>query len=187
MIRIERKGVIYTCDTVEEAERLGKLLEGKSEGLQGGCVDLEASADPVADEPAEGGLVFDLEASADPVADEPAEFAWTPEICWRFYKRLGEPQQKLLHILVEQDYVSDEFLREQLGITTNQQLAGLLSGISKQALAIGIPPRKIFKIESIRRVGSRQSLYFVDHQLAAIAKQTLDLRGGPEEVPRARP
>jgi hypothetical protein len=99
------------------------------------------------------------------------ETPWAPEIFIRFIDRLGPPQQKALAFLVSGGRVTDEDLRETVGAANNQALAGILSGISKQAAGLEIPARDIFRIENLRIGGKRQSIYIVADKFQAIASE----------------
>jgi len=140
-IKIQHGSVVYVVDTPEEAARLGALLDG-------------------------AGVIDTVQAAAD---DSEVEFTWTPEIFRAFIDHLGEPQRKALVQLTKRGKATDAYLRETLGVSDNQALGGFLSGISKQALALGIPARAVFKCENYRNAGKRRSLYFIDNQFQQIA------------------
>ena len=72
---------------------------------------------------------------------------WDAKLFWRFVDSLGKKQRQILTLLLN-DKCSDEELRDALDVETNQQLAGLLSGISKQAAAVGLSARDVYKIET---------------------------------------
>jgi hypothetical protein len=65
--------------------------------------------------------------------------------------------------------VTDEELRRALNVSGNQALAGVLSGISKQAAALNIPARAIFGFENLRNAGKRRSTYTVADKFLQIA------------------
>jgi len=138
-IKIQHRGVIYTVETPEEAARLGALLK-------------------------EPGVIDSIQATA-----EESEFAWTPEVFHEFMEHLGVPQRAALSALVERRRVSDSSLREVLGVSDNQALGGVLSGISKQAMALGIPARAVFRCENYRNAGKRRGVYLIDGQFHQIA------------------
>jgi hypothetical protein len=147
-IRIKFGNVVYLVDTPEEAVRIGSLLDGQGPKR-----------------PAKGrtGVIGGMMASADDAKE------WTPELFHQFIERLGDTQRAILSILVEHGQVSDQHLRERLNIPGNQALAGALSGISKQAVALGISARSVFTFENLRRAGKRQSLYAPAQQFRQIA------------------
>lgn len=65
--------------------------------------------------------------------DNPDTGGWTQEAYWRLIESLGPLQRTVLRRLAEEGSMTDEQLRRFLKLDTNQQLAGVLSGISKQA------------------------------------------------------
>jgi hypothetical protein len=96
--------------------------------------------------------------------------AWAPGLFLAFIERLGGPQRKALAFLTERGSATDEELREALGARGNQALAGILSGISKQAAALDIPARDIFRFENRRTAGKRHSTYAVADKFLRIAR-----------------
>ncbi len=108
-----------------------------------------------------------LEASIELDAQTP----WTPDAFISFIDRLGNPQRTALSLLVTRRRVTDAELRKAVHVTGNQALAGVLSGISKQAAALGIPARDIFSFENLRSAGKRRSTYTVADKFAEIASK----------------
>ena len=155
-IRIQHGNVTYIVDTPEESVKLGTLL-AQTEGL-------------VQTEEYRGTLVGDISASTSEEG-----MVWTPELFRRFMERLGESQITALTLLAQHRYVSDELLRTQLGVEDNQALAGILSGISKQAIALGMSPRSVFSFENLRKTGKRSSIYSVPNSLREIALKHMAL------------
>jgi hypothetical protein len=100
---------------------------------------------------------------------ELAETPWTSEVFWNFIERLGNPQKAALFLLVTRRRVTDEELRKHLKVSNNQALAGVLSGVSKQAAALDIPARSIFEFENLRTAGKRRSIYTVAEKFLRIA------------------
>jgi hypothetical protein len=95
---------------------------------------------------------------------------WTPDTFILFLERLGDMQKTALALLIEKRTVTDVELRDALKVSGNQALAGILSGISKQAAALDIPAREIFSFENMRSAGKRSSTYNVAEKFARIAK-----------------
>jgi hypothetical protein len=104
------------------------------------------------------------------VLDE-SKFAWTPHLFRALTHRLGEAQKLALALLVTKRSISDVDLRNALKVPGNQALAGVLSGISKQATALYIPPRAIFDFENFRLGGKRRSDYLVVDEFRKIAAE----------------
>ena len=59
----------------------------------------------------------------------------------------------MLALLVRQIRATDSQLREAVGVDTNQRLAGVLSGLSKQAATFNLPARAVFTIENESKSG----------------------------------
>jgi hypothetical protein len=146
-ITIHYGDLVLVADTPEEAARLAGLLQGIDTG---------------SDDDAGGHSIGEISAAAD------ESVAWTPELFEAFLRRLGDSQKTALAVLVTHQYVTDEHLRKELGVSGNQALAGVLSGISKQAAALGFSARNVFNFENFRKVGRRRSLYRVAEEFAEI-------------------
>ncbi len=86
---------------------------------------------------------------------------WNRENFWKFIDSLGEPQRQLLTQLVQRCKISDEEVREILGINTNIELGGILSGVSKKAAALNIPARAVYVIENESKSGETTKSYVV--------------------------
>ena len=104
-------------------------------------------------------------------AYDESKFKWTSDSFVALISRLGEAQKIALALLVTRRAISDGDLREALKLSGNQALAGVLSGISKQAAALYIPARAIFDFENFRVGGKRRSDYLVVDEFREIAAQ----------------
>ena len=104
-------------------------------------------------------------------AYDESKFSWTHERFQAFIERLGDAQKLALAMFVTKHSVTDEELRDALKVPGNQALAGVLSGISKQAVALFIPPRTIFDFENYRVRGKRSSEYLVTDAFRQIAAE----------------
>ena len=155
-IRFKHRGTTYVADTPQEAAETRELL-AKQDAL--------AAQNRVWAK--YGGKMDQIRAF---VAEE-AETHWTPEVFFIFIDRLGEPQQAALALLVTHRRVTDEELRKVLKVSGNQALAGVLSGISKQAAALSIDARDIFGFENLRNAGKRRSTYTVADKFLDIASR----------------
>ena len=60
-------------------------------------------------------------------------------------------------------------LREAVGVSANQQLAGVLSGVSKQAAALDLSARAVFTIENESKSGETTKTYVVSKHFLATA------------------
>ena len=77
--------------------------------------------------------------------------AWTRESFCRFIESIGELQKQVLALLVSNREQSDDALRKALKMNSNQALAGVLSGISKQSGILNISPRAVYTMKDERR------------------------------------
>jgi hypothetical protein len=71
--------------------------------------------------------------------------SWTAHQFVDFTGRLQFQQKKLLWYLKVVDEASDEELRSLLDLEDNRALAGTLSGLTKVANALEIPPARVYK------------------------------------------
>lgn len=80
---------------------------------------------------------------------------WTAQEFTEFTDRIRTTQRRLLGRLLEFGPASltDERLRADLGIVNNQALAGVLSGISKTALALNLEPARVYLSRTQYRKG----------------------------------
>jgi hypothetical protein len=159
-IKFKYRGEPFTADTPEEAVKTLALL--KQQDKEAKEAYQERAARYLGAKMEMGGslVAYGLDELTTP---------WTPEIFHSFMDRLGESQKAALAMLVTQHRVTDEELRQELGVSGNQALAGILSGISKQAAALGIPARAIFTLENFRNAGQRRSTYAVADKFLHIA------------------
>ena len=157
-ITFKYRGVSYTADTPQEAaETTARLKEQEAQSARKrGWSRFMSKYGSEAEQ-----LMSRM--------DEELESPWTPEVFQSFIDRLGPPQQAALAVLVTRRHVTDEELRKALKVSGNQALAGVLSGISKQAAALGIPARAIFGFENLRNAGKRRSTYSVADKFLQIA------------------
>jgi hypothetical protein len=140
--RVQFGDKIIECDTPEEARRLTLL-----------SVDVDTEV---------GEFL--------PGNKIPHHGPWTDILLDRFLHSLGADQKQILSILVTQSRVTAEELRKALNVKTNQALAGVISGISKQAAAIGVGARDVFGIENRRRSGVLSKSFFVADDFLKIAQ-----------------
>lgn len=91
-----------------------------------------------------------------------ADSPWTKEEFEKFTGRIRYPQRQVLAKLLEYGttaWLEDWKLRDVVGLTTNRELAGTLSGISKVALMFGIDPRRVFIQTNIYKHSKPQRVY----------------------------
>jgi hypothetical protein len=148
MVRVKHNGVEIECDTPAEAvEVLRHISDAQEDDAE---IELERS------------LVADVVGRSR---------RWQAKTFQEFVDALGETQQRILESLVKHMCASDEQLRELAGVTSNQQLAGILSGISKQAAAVGMPARSVFVIQNESKSGKVEKTYWVSPGFAHLARE----------------
>jgi hypothetical protein len=160
-IKFKYAGVSFTADTPEEAARTMALLS-------------EQNAEAARQKQQARIQAMLKEGRTEEVHDHLTEgpgTPWTPQLFLGFIDHIGKTQRDLLALLVSSRHVTDEELRACIKVPGNQALAGVLSGISKQAAALGINARDIFSFENLRNAGKRRSNYRVANKFAEIASQ----------------
>lgn len=146
MIKIQHKGKTILCDTAEEAAELLKRLE---------AVEQERIVRQIPG-------AFDLNPLGNIFGGGREVSVWTRKSFGEFIENLGSPQRKVMAILTKRvSRVSDEELRKAMNVGSNQHLAGILSGISKQAGAMNIPARAVYVIENEFSGGVSSKYYAV--------------------------
>ncbi|HEV3481420.1 MAG TPA: hypothetical protein VGR97_03740 [Candidatus Acidoferrales bacterium] len=149
MIRIPYKGHVVECSTPAEAIEILKHIDADNQRAR------------------TGDNLYGFIAS---LADS-TKSAWTRTVFWEFLESLGEAQTHVLTLLVRKQKVTDEELRKALKVESNQALAGVLSGISKQAGALNIPARSVFTVEDERKGGELTKTYAVAWDFLRMAKE----------------
>lgn len=76
--------------------------------------------------------------------DHPSFVHWTVDEFGDFTDRLQLYPRRLLAFLLTRSTMTDDDLRQHLNIVGNKALAGVLSGISKVALALDIDPARVY-------------------------------------------
>lgn len=116
-------------------------------------------------------LVKKLEqAIADPDIEE-----WNATDFEDFTGRLQHLPRRLLKLLLNTyEDVSDADIRSALGLANNRVLAGVLSGISKVALALSIDPNRVYKQRIRYQSGLPQRQYAVTKAFRKAAVELYD-------------
>jgi len=96
---------------------------------------------------------------------------WTAEIFLMFIESLGDSQKCILALLIQDHRITDEKLRRALKLDSNQQLAGVLSGESKQAAAHNIPARAVYFIENESKSGETTKTYVAAMDFLRMAQE----------------
>jgi hypothetical protein len=157
-VKFKHRGELFTTDTPEEAVKLRALLKKQDDEAARDRAERRVFA-------RFGGTMGQLRSF---IAEE-VETPWTPDVFLTFINRLGAPQRAAVALFVTQRSITDEELRTALKVSNNQALAGILSGISKQAAALSIPARAIFSFENLRNAGKRRSTYTVSDKFLNMA------------------
>ena len=117
----------------------------------------------------------------------PDKNPWTPRVFSEFVQAIGSSQTRVLAWLVRHTRATDATLRQVVGVESNKQLAGILSGLSKQAAASHLSAREVFTIENESKAGETTKTYVIARHfwdMATANNWPLDDTPGPE--PRER-
>ena len=164
----DRKGGMIECDTIDEARQILEILDQR-DAEKSSREKIEISRTP--------GLLSTMERESPlsrigaHIEDQVEVSAWSKDSFWKFIESLGEPQVKLLSLLVRQKKASDEDIRKLLNVDGNQALAGVISGISKQAARQNVSARAVYTIEDERKAGERSKTYVIAKDFAFVASQ----------------
>ena len=163
--RVNSRGAItITCETPEE-------LQDAVDALRRGVGERPTVAEVVAR--SLGGI--------------PDQNPWTPRVFSDFVQAIGSSQTTVLAWLLQHTRATDATLRQAVGVESNKQLAGILSGLSKQAAACHLSAREVFTIENESKAGETSKTYVIARHFRAMATANnwpLDDTPGPE--PRER-
>src|ERR1700686_4838792 len=129
VIKIPHRGAFIECSTVDEAYELLKRLKAD-----------EKKAAIIRKTPglATFGFGVEFEEMQKAIHGSTETSLWNRELFGTFIDNLGDSQKKVLALLVTRRKATDEEIRKVLKLDGNQALAGVLSGISKQAGIIDI-------------------------------------------------
>jgi hypothetical protein len=84
---------------------------------------------------------------------------WPVDVALEFVQSLGELQRKFLGTLSQGASVSSEAIVKALGLDSEIALAGVLSGLSKQAKKMNVNPHNIYYV-NVDWVGKTKERYF---------------------------
>jgi hypothetical protein len=138
MIRIQHKDHVIECSNAAEAIEMLKYIDS-----------VEQPATP------DGSILSVIQAV---VAG--SKSAWSRKSFLEFVESLGDAQTRVLTLLVK-GRMTDQDLRKALKLEGNQALAGVLSGISKQAGALNVPARAVYTVEDERKGGEVTKTYAI--------------------------
>ena len=159
MFKITRGSTTFSCDTPDELKHL---------------------MDAIRQDEAARPSVLDVLVQATRSGRIPDRNPWTPPVFSAFVSAIGPSQTTVLAWLVRHTRATDAQLRQVVGVETNQQLAGVLSGVSKQAAACYLPAREVFTIENESKSGETTKTYVIArHFLEMAAAQNWPLDGTP--------
>ena len=151
MVKITYQDEVIECSNADEAIKVLTLIEQqKRSGRIGAGLQKQ-------------GINVNIDGLVEPV--------WTNQTFREFAKVLRKTQEQALEFLLRKKRITDEEWRKALGLDSNQQLAGVLSGISKKAVSLGIPARSIFLIENESKSGEMTKTYVVALEFLAIASE----------------
>ena len=159
MYTITHRSLTITCDTPEEFQHAMDVIRR------------DVAAQPSA---------LEALAQVTGLVSMPDRNPWTPRVFSAFVSAIGPSQTTVLAWLVRHTRATDAQLRQVVGVETNQQLAGVLSGVSKQAAACHLPAREVFTIENESKSGETTKTYVIArHFLEMAAAQNWPLDGTP--------
>jgi hypothetical protein len=166
MIRVpNNEGGMIECSTAEEAIEVLKFLSSESEKKSAERhkrerIEISRKPGPLS----AAGI-------AEQLGDKVEVSAWSKDSFWKFVESLGELQVKVLSYLLRNKKASDEEIRKLLKVDGNQALAGVLSGISKQAANHGVSARAVYTVEDERKGGDLFKTYAISNDFAFVASQ----------------
>ena len=167
MFNITRGPITITCETPEELQH---ALDAIRRGVTGQT------------------SVLDVIVQATGLVPIPDHNPWTPRVFSDFVTAIGPSQMTVLVQLVRHTRATDAQLRHAVGVETNQQLAGVLSGVSKQAAACHLSAREVFTIENESKSGETRKTYVISrHFLEMATANNWPLDGTPGTEPREIP
>jgi hypothetical protein len=159
MIKITYKGKVIECSDAAESIEVLKYLDAEDKKKL-----VHEVKSPLAQH-------LEMVGFATTAMSTTVESPWTRELFWKFIESLGDSQQKVLGLLVGKHKVTDEELRKVLKLDGNQALAGVLSGISKQAGILNISARSVYTVENERKAGTLSKTYVAANEFMRIASE----------------
>jgi hypothetical protein len=96
---------------------------------------------------------------------------WTEKRANEFFRLIDGKQRKLVDILLEhEDGRTDAQLLQQLSLTGGKQLAGVLTGLVKNAKKVGADPKELYVKKPVSIGGKRGYEYFLSDSFRSVAK-----------------
>lgn len=97
---------------------------------------------------------------------------WTEQRVREFFRVIKERQRKLIDALLETpDAVTDDQLCKQLGLADGRSLAGVFTGLWKNAKKVGADPKELYKRNGITIGDKRQFEYTLAESFRQAAKK----------------
>ena len=146
-IRFAENGCEYVADTPEEVLQLRRLLE-RSQAQSG------------TDDGSKGQVS-----------------RWTQERCLTIINSLGEQQKRLLISTQLRTTINMKDMARALQLPSQEALAGVVSGLSKQLEKLGVPATQVFFVET-RWVGKKKERWF--HLAPGFAEASSNLKSTEE-------
>ncbi len=154
MIEIIYKGRLVKCSTLAEAEGILKVL-AEEEEKKARREDLP---------------MWQL-ALQNLVGNTVNKSPWTHNLFSQFVENLGDSQKQILTLLVRNRKMTAGEMCKALRVDGNQALAGVLSGLSKQAGALDVPARSVYVVEDERKDGEVAKTYAIALDFLQMAMQ----------------
>jgi hypothetical protein len=159
MVKITYNGKVIECSNAAETIEVLKYIDAEDKKKLRHQIK-----SPIAE-------MQDMMTFATTAMSTTVESPWTRELFWKFIESLGDSQRKVLGLLAEKHKVADEDLRKALKLDGNQALAGVLSGISKQAGILNISARSVYTVENERKAGTLSKTYVAANEFMRIANE----------------
>ena len=155
-IRFTENGREYVADTPEEVLRLRQLFDSSAREFKKDGID-----DP----------------------SKRQSRGWTKEKCRTLLNSLGEQQKRLLICIQLRATINMHEMAQALQLPSQEALAGVVSGLSKQLEKIGTRPAQVFFVET-RWVGKKKERWF--SLVPGFAEATSNLKSITEDVKLAK-
>jgi len=121
MIEFKHNGRIWKADTVDEAIALRRKLENEDRAMWEAGEEI-------------------------PVWQEEKKQVWSPDTVTDLLRHVGPQQEKLLRTLADGNHIASEEILKTLGLKSEESLAGVLSGLSKQLKKLTIPVSELYAV-----------------------------------------
>lgn len=139
-------------------------------------IHCETSTEAIAVAREAAGTAGSAASSSRPVKPDSSSYGgssrWTEERIGQFFRSIGDNQKKLIDALLEtNDGRTDEQLFQTLGLSDGRAMAGVFTGLWKNAKKIGADPKDLYQRESVTIGNRRLYEYRLSDSFRAAAKK----------------